>query len=126
MTWQLYAALFVAGGIGTLARFTLGMAVSRWLGGNYPWATASVNLLGCLLFGFFWTLAEQRQLIGPETKLVVLVGFMGGFTTFSSYAFETAEMLSYSQWGHALGNIALQNGMGIAAVFAGFILGRNV
>jgi CrcB protein len=85
-----------------------------------------VNVSGCLFFGFVWTLAEDRMLISPRTRFVVLTGFMGAFTTFSTFAFETSQMIADSEWNRAAGNLALHNFLGLAAIFLGFALGRNI
>jgi CrcB protein len=118
--------LSVAGVAGTLARYWLSGFVQRLCGAGFPWGTLAVNVVGCLLFGFFWTLAEERLLISPQTRVIVLIGFMGAFTTFSSYAFETAQLLSGAEWYQALANIAVENVVGIVAVFLGFAIGRFV
>ena len=89
-----------------------------------PWGTLAVNALGCLLFGVVWSLAEERMLISSQARTIVLVGFMGAFTTFSTYAFETAQMLGDSEWLLAAGNLLVQNVLGIALVLAGMALGR--
>jgi CrcB protein len=116
--------LAIAGAVGTLARYWLGGLVQRIAGESFPWGTLVVNVLGCLLFGLVWPLAEERMLISGQTRIVILVGFMGAFTTFSTFAFETEQMLSDVEWVRGLGNIALQNVLGIAAVGLGFVIGR--
>jgi len=118
--------LAVAGAVGTLARYWLSAFIHRVCGAGFPWGTLAVNVIGCLLFGFFWTLAEERMLISGQARIVILTGFMGAFTTFSTFAFETAQMLSDAEWFRALGNIAIENVVGIAAVFLGFAIGRFV
>jgi fluoride exporter len=118
--------LAVAGAVGTLARYWLSGFVQWVCGESFPWGTFIVNVLGCLLFGLFWTLAEERMLINSQTRFVVLTGFMGAFTTFSTFAFESAQMLSEAEWFRALGNIVLQNILGIAAIVLGFAIGRII
>lgn len=115
----------LAGAVGSLARYGLGGVVQNFLGKSFPWGTASVNLLGCLLFGLVWALAvESRLTISAETRMILLVGFMGAFTTFSTFGFETAKLLEDSEWLLALGNLALQNVGGLVAMFLGLALGR--
>ncbi len=114
----------VAGAVGTLARYGLSNWVQKVGGEKFPWSTLVVNLLGCLLFGLVFALAEERQLISARLRLVLLTGFMGAFTTFSTYGFETAALLRSEQWGIALANIAAQNVLGMGAVFLGMSLGR--
>ena len=74
--------------------------------------------------GLLWTLFQNRWPVSGETRTIVLVGFMGAFTTFSAYILETGEMLRSAEWIYAIGNMVLQNGLGIAALIAGTMLGR--
>jgi CrcB protein len=121
---QLWCLLAVTGAVGTLARYWVGGVVQRLCGESFPWGTLVINVTGCLLFGIVWMLAESRQLIGPQTRVVALTGFMGAYTTFSTFAFETTQMLVDSEWFRALGNLALQNILGLAAILLGFAIGR--
>ncbi|MFH0809180.1 MAG: CrcB family protein [Pseudomonadota bacterium] len=114
----------VAGATGALTRYALSGLVQKAAGGAFPWGTLVVNLAGCWFFGVFWAAAESRVSLGGEVRAVVLVGFLGAFTTFSSYAFETSQLLRDSQWAAAAGNVALQNLAGISALFMGLFVGR--
>jgi CrcB protein len=116
--------LAAAGALGTLARYGLGGLVQRLSASSFPWGTLAVNGLGCLAFGFVWTLAEERLLLSSETRTVALIGFMGAFTTFSTYAFETGAMLRDAEWALAAGNLLAHNVLGLACFFAGVALGR--
>ncbi len=116
--------LAIAGVLGTLARYWLGGFVQRAYGGVFPWGTYAVNMAGCFLFGVVWTMAEERLLISGEARTIILIGFMGAFTTFSSFIFETDRLLKDSQWALAAGNIALQNVSGIAFLMLGIALSR--
>jgi len=117
-------ALAVAGTLGTLARYGLGGLVQRLHESAFPWGTLVVNALGCFLFGVVWALAEERLVISGETRLVLLVGFMGAFTTFSTFAFETSAMLRDAEWLLAASNLLAHNVLGIACFFVGVALGR--
>jgi fluoride exporter len=112
----------LAGGIGTLCRYGLGGLVQ----GDklFPWGTAAVNLLGCLAFGLIYAALQRRSLIGSEYQLVILLGFMGGFTTFSSYMYELAEQLRGGEWLAASGYFALHNLGGFAAMVFGLMIGK--
>jgi fluoride exporter len=118
--------LAAAGAVGTLARYGLGGLVQRVAGDGFPWGTLAVNVGGCFLFGLVWMLAEERSLIGPEARIIILIGFMGAFTTFSTFAYETGAMIEDGQYLRACGNMAVQNGLGLAAMFMGFFVGRAV
>ena len=123
--WQKLLWLAGIGALGTLARYELQGWVQSF-SAAFPWGTLAVNLLGCFLIGIVSIMAEERRLISPETRIILAIGFMGSFTTFSSYALETARLLADRQWLFAFGNLALQNVLGLVAVFAGFIIGRLI
>lgn len=122
LTKILYLSL--GGAAGTLSRYWLSGVVQRLAGSAFPVGTFGVNMLGCLLFGAVWGFFENRLLPGSELKLLVLTGFMGAFTTFSTYMFETAELVKYSQMALAMLNIVGQSIIGLALVFTGIALGR--
>jgi len=118
--------LALAGGLGTLARYGLTGLVHRFDGTAFPWGTLAVNLIGCFLAGLFWALIQNRLTISGETRILVMVGFMGAFTTFSAFIFETGQLLRAAEWLAAAGNILLQNGLGFVALFVGAALGRMI
>ena len=114
----------LAGSLGTLARYGLGGLVHRLVPWPFPWGTLTVNILGSFVFGLVFALAQERSMISAEARIIVLTGFMGAFTTFSTFMFETGELLKDSQWVLAAGNLLLQNVVGLVAVFAGWALAR--
>ena len=114
----------LAGGAGTLARYWISGGVNRACGISFPWGTVSVNLLGCFLFGLIWALAEERALLSANTRLVLLIGVMGGLTTFSSLAGDTMGLLRDAQYLRAFANVALQNISGLALVWLGIVTAR--
>jgi CrcB protein len=116
----------LAGALGTLARYGLGGLVQRSLGSGFPWGTFAVNVIGCFLFGCVWALAEERFVISSETRFIVLVGFMGAFTTFSTFVFESRQLVAQAEWFAAALNIVGQVAGGIAALVLGLIVGRFV
>ena len=118
--------LAAAGAVGTLARYWLSGAVQRISSTTFPWGTLAVNGSGCFLFGLVWALADERLLISGQTRLIVLVGFMGAFTTFSTYMFETRQMLATSEWLFGFANFAVENIAGIALLLLGMALGRSI
>jgi len=118
--------LALAGALGTLARYGLAGFVQRIDDPSFPWGTVAVNLAGCFLAGFLWTLFENKWSVSGEARTFVLVGFMGAFTTFSTFILETGEMFRSAEWMYAMGNLIMQNGFGFAALFVGALLGRMI
>ena len=118
--------LAATGAVGTLARYWLSGIVQRVAGAGFPWGTLAVNGLGCFLFGLVWALAEERFLISGQTRLILLVGFMGAFTTFSTYIFETHQMLAATEWLLGTANFVLENIAGLALVLPGMLAGRAI
>jgi CrcB protein len=89
-------ALF--GAIGTLARYGLQGVVQIRMGGAFPYGTLFINLSGCFLLGLIGQLTLNRMLVSVDVRMAIAVGFFGGYTTFSSFAWETAKMLEDGEW----------------------------
>jgi fluoride exporter len=120
--WLKLFYLALAGAAGTLCRYGLGKFVQNLLGESFPWGTVTINLLGCLAFGLVWSSLENR--LSGELRIILLVGFMGAFTTFSTYMFEIEEQLRNAQWLAASGYFALHNLGGWGAMILGMLIGR--
>ncbi len=118
----LYVA--VGGALGAVSRRLLSGAVYKVASENLPWGTAVVNILGCFLFGLVWILSDERFAIKPEIRLLLLTGFMGSFTTFSTYMFETERLVVDGQWLQAGANLLGQNLLGFLALVLGMAAGR--
>lgn len=123
---QKLAWLALAGAMGTLARYGLVGFVHKINSASFSWGTVAVNLTGCFLAGLLWSLFDNRWPVSGETQTLVLVGFMGAFTTFSALIFETGELMRAAEWVYAAANMVIQNGLGFVALFAGAALGRLV
>jgi len=113
-------------GLGSLIGGVLRYGLSNWTykildSPWFPYGTLAVNALGCLVIGFLAGMAETRAAFTPEIRLFVLVGLLGGFTTFSSFALETFALARDTQSLAALANIGLQLGLGLMAVWVGNI-----
>ena len=117
--------LAVAGAAGTVGRYLMQALAVRLFGSQFPWGTLVVNVLGCFLFGVVWTLEQEHELVSPETRVILLVGFMGAFTTFSTFAFETVTLLREPGLLHAAGNFLAHNVLGLLGVVAGVALVRQ-
>jgi CrcB protein len=122
-----YLAIFVGSGLGGMARFALSTTVQRlagdWL---FPVGTTTVNIIGCLIIGVLAQLFETRLTVPPEQRLFLTVGFLGGFTTFSTFGYETIALLRDGQILYACCNVFLQVVVGLLAVWLGHVLGRLV
>ncbi len=114
----------LAGGLGALSRYGVGYAVHAFMGRNFPWGTAAANTLGCFLFGLVWSLAEDRYMIRPETRIIILTGFMGAFTTFSTFIFETNQLLRDQEFLRAGLNFFGQSLAGFISLILGLAAGR--
>jgi len=124
--WQKIIYLAVAGACGTLARYGLAGLVQRVAGASFPWGTVSVNGLGCLLFGLIWTMTSERFVGSGELRIILLTGFMGAFTTFSTFVAESGHLLADGEYLYGFCNILLQNGVGLVLFFLGMALGRLI
>jgi CrcB protein len=91
---------------------------------HLPYGTLAVNAMGCLLIGWLGALADVRGLFSGPTRLLVFIGVLGGFTTFSTFAFETLALTRDGQTGPAAANVVLHMGLCLAAVVAGDTVGR--
>ena len=115
----------IGGFIGSVFRFLLSGFVHRLVPlSEFPFGTLAVNVLGCLLIGLLNGLAETRQIIGPELRLLLMIGMLGGFTTFSAFGYETFALIRDAEVFRATGNVFLQVFFGLVAVWMGDMLGR--
>lgn len=118
--------LGLGGGLGALSRYGLAGLVHRLYPGSFPLGTFVVNVAGCLAFGLIWGLFDARLAAGPTVRAAVLVGFMGAFTTFSTYMFEGADLMRQGQWAWALAYLGGQNLLGLAGLALGLAAARFV
>lgn len=122
-TWGTILGLSAGGALGVNARFWLGYGFSRWVTHPFPWATFIINVTGSFAIGFL-TIALTHWHPHPQTRVTVLVGFVGGYTTFSTYAFDTFALWEGGAVWLALANVAGSTVAGLLAVGLGIGLGR--
>jgi fluoride exporter len=112
----------LGGGIGSILRYLCQKWVNDSYQHNFPLATFLVNVSGCLLIGILYALGEKGNILSPQTRLLLVTGFCGGFTTFSTFAFENMNLLrtgdSFYFLLYAIGSVAV----GIMAVYVGSLL----
>ena len=122
--WLKLLGLALAGAVGTVFRYGLSGLVQRATSLTFPWGTLSVNAIGCFVFGFIWTLSAERLILNSDLRVFVLTGFLGAFTTFSAFIFETNQFVENSQWLFAGINVIGGFAAGLAAYIFGAFLGR--
>jgi len=119
-----FIAVGIGGCLGAIARYWLAGLVQRYSSGEFPFGTLAVNVLGCLILGYVIGLVEYRQLFGPSMRMFLTVGVLGGFTTFSTFGYETFALLRDSQHWLALANVAANTITGVVAVMVGWMAAK--
>jgi CrcB protein len=121
-------ALVVAAGgaLGCSLRYLTTLWVTHAVGTSFPFGTLLVNVVGCLLAGLVFGLADQRPGVPPMVRILLLTGFLGGYTTFSTFALETVNFLQTGSWATAVGSFLANNLVGGALAIAGVLIGRAV
>ena len=122
-----FAVIAAGGAVGALARYAAGGFVQQaFKTASFPIGTLAVNLIGCLLIGFGFGLIESRQPFTPEMRAFIFIGFLGSFTTFSTFGLESFNLARDGQWLLAAANIGLSVVVGLAAVLAGGVLSKLI
>jgi len=119
-----FLAISLGAIVGANARYWMGRSALRLLGPVFPYGTLAINVLGSFVLGFFLVWTTQRGMVDPRWRLLIAVGFCGGFTTFSSYAFESVALMEQGQWLLVATNIVSNNLLSLAAILAGMALAR--
>ena len=119
-----FLAISSAAIVGANLRYLLSRIAARQLGPVFPYGTLFINIVGSFIVGFFIIWTTERVLIDPRWRMLVVIGFCGSFTTFSSYAFETMAYFDQGQWGLMLANIFSNNLLCLGAALAGMALAR--
>lgn len=112
-------SIAVGGALGSVLRYLVSGWTQRWTDQPVPLGTLIVNVAGCFVIGLLATLLTGPVIVREEWRLLVLVGLLGGFTTFSTFAFETAQLLGDGQYAFAVLNVTLSNLLGLAGVWIG-------
>lgn len=119
------ALIAIFGALGTLARYGLQGLVQMRIAGTFPYGTLLVNLSGCFLLGLIGQLALNRMVISPDWRVAIAVGFFGGYTTFSSFGWETAKMLEDGEWLRASAYVGASVAAGLLLSVAGIRLANR-
>ncbi len=123
-----YLWIAVGSAAGGAARYFCSGVVARLIGETFPWGTLVVNIVGSFIIGFVGVLTspDGRLLIAPNTRLAIMVGFCGGYTTFSSFSIQTLNLLNDGQYLYAGANMLLSVVLCLLSVWAGSAIASNI
>jgi CrcB protein len=119
-----YLMVGIGGGLGSILRFWLGSYVGSKMGTRFPYGTFVINITGSFLIGIVFAFLTARSQWSPYWRYLIPIGFIGGYTTFSSFEFETLRTLQEGQFGIGLLYVIASVVLGLAAVWGGVIAGR--
>ena len=119
-----FLAISIAAILGANLRYLLSRFALKEFGPVFPYGTLIINILGSFIVGLFVTWTTERVLVDPRWRLLVVVGFCGSFTTFSSYAYESMAFFEQGQWGLMLANVFSNNLLCLGGALAGIALAR--
>jgi CrcB protein len=119
-----FLAISVASILGANLRYVISRLAAKEFGPVFPYGTLIINIVGSFIVGLFVIWTTERVLIDPRWRLLVVVGFCGSFTTFSSYAFESMALFEQGQWGLMLANVFANNLLCLAGALAGMAVAR--
>jgi CrcB protein len=120
------ALIAVFGAAGAVSRYAVDSWVSDSTGGQFPWGTLTVNVLGAFLLGVLVAVTTERLLLDQNWRIGLGIGFLGSFTTFSTFAYETVRLAEDSAWLMTAANVFGMIAIGLLAAFAGLALGREI
>ncbi len=115
--------VMLGGSLGAASRYGIGLLAARLLGTSFPWGTLVVNLSGCFIIGLLFALADRSHLLTPDVRLLLITGYLGALTTFSSFSLETVNAGRAGLTLQALTNILINNLGGLTLTYLGFRLG---
>ena len=121
---QNYLYIAAGGALGSLARYWVGSAVANRMGTRFPYGTFIVNISACLILGFFLTLLGKRPGVGPEWRFLIPIGFVGAYSTFSTFEWETFSNLQTGAFLIAGLYVVSSCVLGLVAVWCGMLLAR--
>jgi CrcB protein len=119
-----FLTISVAAIVGANLRYLISRLAAREFGSIFPYGTLAINIVGSFIVGFFVIWTTERVLVDPRWRLLVVVGFCGSFTTFSSYAFESMAYFEQGHWGLMLTNVLSNNLLCLGGAVAGMALAR--
>lgn len=119
-------AIAAGGAVGSLLRFWMSNWVHSFADRSFPYGTLAVNVLGCLIMGFLFVLFIDRLSDNPILRAGILIGLLGGFTTFSAFSIETFNLIEQGAWTKAVANMSGSLLLCVGATWIGVLLGRQI
>lgn len=119
-----YLYVFVGGGLGASIRYWISGLIPRWIGSGFPYANLFINVSGSFLIGLMMTAFEDRFLVNPSLRVFLTIGILGGYTTFSSFSYETIALLNNGEVYRATLFVTLSIGLCLIGTFLGTALGK--
>ena len=119
-----FIMVFIGGGLGAFARYVVAGWVQESSGNSFPWGTMTVNVIGSLLIGLAMSLSSRTLWMTPQVRLVLATGFLGGFTTFSTFSYETLSLIQDGEMAFASFNIVCTVTACLVGTWAGMAVGR--
>ncbi len=116
----------IFGALGCLLRYFLSLKITQWFGSAYPYGILLVNILGCFLIGLLAMLLIHKWQADIIWRTAIMIGFLGGFTTFSSFSFDAIQMLEHGAWLKAGSYILLSVVLCLIATFLGILIGKGL
>jgi CrcB protein len=123
---MIIAYIALGSALGGVIRYLLGGFIQRWSGGTYPLGTLLINITGSFLLGLIYRYSADSAAITPEVRAMLTIGFCGGYTTFSSFSYESIRLLEDGQVGRALGYITLSVLLCLGGTAVGIVAGREL
>lgn len=121
-----YLLIGAGGFFGAIARYAVDGFVTDRTGGGFPWGTLAVNASGSFILGLLFALTAERAILPADIRAPVMIGFIGAYTTFSTYMLESWNLIESGQYGAAIGNLGGSIVIGLAMVSLGLLVGRSV
>ena len=116
----------IGGFVGSVLRYLVSLGFAAWSASPFPYATFTVNVVGCFLIGILFALSERGNVLSPEWRIFLTTGFCGGFTTFSTFSYESLRLAQDGELLYLFANVGLSVVLGLAATYAGILLMRSI
>jgi fluoride exporter len=116
----------IGGFVGSVARYLVAIVFAGQVASLFPFATLTVNVVGCFLIGILFALSDRGNILSPEWRILLTTGFCGGFTTFSTFSYESLRLMQDGEYLYLLAYVLLSVVVGLAATYFGIALIRSI